>query len=119
MEIKIIKEKISEEEFKKIAQEGFGDIIKGVVDIKKEIIAVGGELHSDEQELLIDKEGSKSENLWGINIYPAKLREQWLEFNSLINIKPLFGNSSMEIESSEIKEKIKEIINKLVQQDPN
>ena len=86
-----------------------------VVDIEKEIIAIGGELHSDEQELLIEKEGSKNETLWGINIYPTKPRDKWLEFNSLINIKPLFENRSMEIENLEIREKIKGIINKLIQ----
>lgn len=46
-----------------------GNLVKGVVDVEKEIMVVNGELHSDEQELLIEK-GSKTENLWGINIYP-------------------------------------------------
>lgn len=115
MEIKMIKEKITEEELKKIAQEGFDDVLKAVVDVEKEIMAVGGELHSDEQELLIEKEDCKNENLWGINIYPIKPREQWLDFNSLINIRPSVNNRSMEIQDQKIKEKIKKIVNDLIQ----
>ncbi len=115
MEIKIIKEKITKEELKEIAQQGFGDLIKIVVDIEKEIMAVGGELHSDEQELLIEKENCQSENLWGINMRFTKPKKEWLEFNSFINIKPLNNNRSMEIQNPEIKNKIRQIINKLLQ----
>ena len=111
-EIKIIKDKINKDELAKIANEGFGEIIKIVVDIENKILAVGGEMHSDEAEALFDA-GSKSENLWGINIFPNKPRENWIEFNSLINIKPTI-NQSMDIENQEIKEKIVKIINDII-----
>lgn len=114
MEIKIIKEKISLDELKKIAQENFGEMVKAVVDIEKEIIAIGGELHADGNEKLLE-EGSRQENLWGINIYPDKSKEQWVEFSALINIRPSIGNRSMEIQQPEIKEKIKKIVEKLVE----
>lgn len=113
MIIKIIKKKITEEELKKIAKETLGIIVKAVVDIEKEIIALGGELHSDANELLIEN-GSRQENLWGINIQLDKPRNEWIEFQALINIRPSIGNRSMEIENSEIRNKIKEIVNKLV-----
>lgn len=113
MEIKIIKEKITKEELKKITQEGFGEMVKAVVDIEKEIIALGGELHADGNALLLEN-GSKQENLWGINIYPNKPKNEWVEFSALINIRPSIGNRSMEIQDNKIKEKIKEIINKLI-----
>lgn len=113
MEIKIVKDKISQDELEKIAQEGFGDMIKAVVDIEKEIVAAGGELHSDANELLI-KNGSKQKNLWGINIYPARPKEQKMDFFAYINIRPLANNRSMEIQDPEIRGKIKQIIDKLL-----
>jgi len=115
MTIKIIKEKISLDELKKIAEENYGDMVKAVVDIEKEIIAMGGEFHSDANVILVEQNGSNQEDIWGINIYPEKEKNEWLEFNSLINIKPLKNNRDVEIESEEIKDKIKNIINKLIE----
>lgn len=97
-----------------IASEGFGDVVKAVVDIEKEIMAVGGELHADEEVLLIEQEGSKREHTWGINIYPKKTADEIIEFDSMINLKPSFGNRSRDVENPEVKEKIKQIIKKLV-----
>lgn len=114
MNIKIIKEKISRDELKKIAQESFGEMAKAVVDIEQEILVVGGELHADGEALLLEQ-GSKQENLWGINIYPDKLREEWIEYTSLINVRPAQGNRSLEIQDMDIKEKIKKIIDKLIE----
>lgn len=113
MTIKIIKDKISKEELAEIGKEFFDDMVKAVVDVEKEIIAVGGELHSEVAGILI-KNNSQSKNLWGINIYFNKPKEEWIEFNSLINIKPALGNHSWGVESQEIREKIKKIVDKLV-----
>lgn len=113
MEVKIIKEKISFEELKKIAAQGYGEMVKAVVDIEKGIMAVGGELHADESQMLFEQ-GSKNENLWGINIYLDRPKEDYLEYNSLINVKPSI-NRSMEVENLEIKEKIKKIVDDLIQ----
>ncbi len=115
MTIKIIKEKITKDELKKIAQDNYGDMVKAVVDIKKEIMAIGGEFHSDAGVILVEQGGSSQEDIWGINIYPEKEKNEWLEFNSLVNIKPLKNNRNVEIESEEIKDKIKNIINKLIE----
>jgi hypothetical protein len=87
--MRVIKSKIHIDELKKMAEEMFGDLVKAVIDVEKEIMVVNGELHSDEQELLIE-EGSKPENLWGINIYPQVDNENWIEFDSVINLKPPF-----------------------------
>jgi len=111
--MRVIKNKIHIDELKKMAEEMFGNLVKAVVDVEKEIMAVNGELHSDEQELLIEK-GSKSENLWGINIYPQVDDENWIEFDSVINLKPHFGNRTRGVDNPEIKEKIIKIVNKLV-----
>ncbi len=113
MTIKIIKEKISKEELEEIAKHGLETLVKAVVDIEKEIIALGGEFHADANSLLIEK-GSRQKNLWGINIYFDRPGDKRIEFSSLINIRPSFGNRSMEIEDPEIKAKIKKIIDKLI-----
>ena len=114
MTIKIIKEPIKKSEVALMATSEFGDIVKAVVDIDQEIMAIGGELHSDEEVLLTEEEGSKRENTWGINIYPKKPKDEWLEFDSMVNLKPHFGNRSRDIESEEIKEKIRKIVKKLI-----
>lgn len=113
MEIKIVKDKIKLEELKKIAKKQFGDLIKIVVDIEKEIMAIAGELHADEEALLIEK-GSKRENLWGINFYPEKPKEEWIEFDSIVNIRPSYGNYSRGVEKPKIRAKIEKIVRKLV-----
>jgi hypothetical protein len=114
MEIKIISNPISKEELINIAKSQFGSLVKVVVDIKKNIMAIGGELHSDEEVFLMEREGSKRKYTWGINIYPEKSDSEWIEFDSVINLKPSFGNYSREVESQETKEKIKKIVQKLV-----
>jgi hypothetical protein len=114
MEIKIVKEPINRKWLAEIAKERFGDLVKSVVDVEKEIMAIGGELHSDEEATLIEKEGSKRESLWGINLYPEKSEEDLIEFDSVINLKPSFGNRSRGIDDPKIRERIRNVIKKLV-----
>lgn len=114
MVIKVVKDSISREELLRMAKEEFGDLVKAVVDIEQEIMAVGGELHADEEVELVDKRGSKRENMWGINIYPQKPVDEWVEFDSMINLKPVYGNRSRGIDDVKIQNKIKEIVRKLV-----
>ncbi|MDI6603094.1 MAG: DUF5674 family protein [Patescibacteria group bacterium] len=111
--MKIVKDKITIGELKEMAKEMFGNLVKVVVDVEKEIIAVNGELHSDEEELLIEN-SSKPKNLWGINIYPEIKDENWIEFDSVINLKPHFGNRTRGIDDPKIRKKIIKIVNKLV-----
>ena len=114
MEIKIVKNSISKKEILNIAKEQFGEFVKAVVDIEQGIMAFGGELHADEEVELMEKEKSKREYTWGVNLYPEEEKEKWIVFDSMVNIKPFLNNRSRGIESSEIKEKIKNIVNKLV-----
>ncbi|MFA7385345.1 MAG: DUF5674 family protein [Candidatus Paceibacterota bacterium] len=112
--IEIIKEKIDKRYIEKFLNNPFKEMVKFVIDIEKEIIAVGGELHSDAAEILI-KNGSRGDNLWGGNFYPLKeKKEDRIEYSSLINVSPLRQNFSMEIESKETMEKINKIIEKLI-----
>jgi len=114
-EIHIIKkEPITKLELKKIAEERFGDLVKAVIDLRQGIIALGGELHADEEVFLCEKHDSKRQDTWGINLYPDRLKNEMIEFDSIVNIKPSFHNRSRDIEDLGIKEKIIEVVNKLI-----
>ncbi len=82
----------------------FDDVIKAVVDIKKEIIAIDAELQADLEGLLLSK-GSEQKNLWGINLYLKKDKKDWIEYTALINIRPSLNNRWMEVESPKIRKK--------------
>lgn len=113
--MEIVKEKITVAELKEMMKAFSGVFVKAVVDIEKEIMAVDAELHADLRELLMEKENSEHQNIWGINLYPEKTGDDFIEFDSMVNIKPGFGNRHRGIDSMEVKEKIKSIVKKLVQ----
>lgn len=101
----LLKEKPTEGQISQISEE-FGDYIKVVVDVEKRIIAAGGKLHADGEELLL-KRGSSQESLWGGGI---DLVSKKIDCTAIINIRPNQGNDSMEILDSSIREKFFEII---------
>jgi hypothetical protein len=109
----IISNPIKKEELEKVASKSFQGMIKFVVDLEKEIIALDAELHADLEQLLLES-GSVQENLWGGNYYFSKTGDHQIEYSSLINIRPAQGNRGMTIEDVGIKNKIKQIINKLI-----
>ena len=112
--MKMVEKNISLGELKKMSENMFGDLVKAVIDIEKGIMAVDAELHSDEEALLLEN-GSRQENLWGINIYPDLFeKDDFIEFDSMINLKPSQNNRSRGIENPEIKKKILAITNKLI-----
>lgn len=113
MQIELIEEPITRKRLFEIAQNQFGNLVKAVVDIEKGIFAIGGDLHADEETFLIDH-GSHQEHLWGINLYPAKTGEDFIEFDSMINVRPSQDNNSRSVESSAIQETIRTIIARLV-----
>jgi len=92
----------------------FGNFVKAVIDIEKEIMAIDGELHADEEALLLVN-GSKQENLWGINIYPELPKEERVEFDSMINLRPRQGNRTRSVDDPEVRNKIIKIVNKLIE----
>ncbi len=114
MEIKIVKDGVTRDQLAKMANEGFVDLVKAVVDVAQGIMAVGGELHADEEALLTEQCGSKREHLWGINLYPKKAGEDWIEFDSMINLKPQHGNRSRSVEDPATRRKIMGVLEKLV-----
>ena len=114
MTIKTVKGKITRDELKKIAAEIFGDMVKATADIEKGIMALGGELHIDSNELLL-RDGSRQSDVWGFNLYPGESGEKFIEYNSLINIKPVLGNRSPDIQDKNVQKKIAEIVSKHVE----
>jgi hypothetical protein len=113
MEIKVIRDTVSRDTLQEMATQQFGDMVKAVVDVEQGIMAIGGELHSDEEAMLLDQ-GSMQGNLWGINLYPEKSIEEWIEFDSMINVRPSAGNRSRDVESAEIREAVTTIVQRLV-----
>jgi hypothetical protein len=109
----IVSESISLAELKKMAEERFGNLVKAVIDVKKEIMAVDAELHADQEALLLEK-GSRQEDLWGINIYSDMPENERIEFDSMINLRPSQGNRTRGVDAPEIRQKIIEIVNKRV-----
>jgi len=112
--MKILRERIKKSELVENFMTHFQKVIKAVVDVERRIIALDAELHSELEAYLID-DGSKQENLWGINLYPFKDKENFIEYVALINIRPSQNNYSMEIENEEIKRKIEEIVFELIE----
>ena len=107
--MKVVEEKISLSELKEMASRMFNSLVKATVDVEKGILVVDADLHSDEEAYLLDK-GSKQENIWGINIYPDKDIRNMIEFDSIINVRPYFGNNSRGVEDKDIQKKITDIV---------
>ena len=111
--MKIIKDTLTRDDLLKMAAEKFGNMIKGVVDVEKEIVAVDAELHSDLEALLLEA-GSKQKDLWGVNFYPELRGEDFLEFDSMINIRPSQGNNSRGVDDAAARQKIAAVIAKRI-----
>lgn len=109
----MVKKSISIIGLNRLAKKKFGNLVKAVVDVEKEIMALDGELHADEEALLLEK-GSKQENLWGINLYPELKGNDFIEFDSMINLRPSAKNMSRGINDPKIRKKIIKIVNNLV-----
>jgi hypothetical protein len=111
--MKIIDKEITIQELRKMAQETFGNMVKAVVDVKREIMAVDAELHADEEACLLEN-GSDQRDLWGINLYPEVSGDDFIEFDSMINLRPAQGNRSRGVEDAKTQEKIRLIVSTLV-----
>lgn len=112
MQPEIIKEKISPKKLREHL-DVFPDMVKIVVDIEQEIMAIGSGLHADAEQILLEQ-GSKQDNLWEANIYPDRDRSNMIEYVSMINIRPRLGQREMEITDKDLKKKIKKVIEKLI-----
>ena len=112
--MKIVTERITFGELREMAEAGFGTLVKAVVDVKTGIMAVDAELHSDQEALLLEN-GSAQRDLWGINLYPDADGEEWIEFDSMINLRPSVGNKSRGVDDQAVRDRIRDIVTRLVQ----
>lgn len=112
--MKIVKDKIEISELKEAAKKMHDDLVKAMVDVEKEIMAVDAGLHADLLEFLIEKENSEPKDIWGINIFPDKIGDDLIEFDSMMNIKPAFNNKTRGVDNENIRKKIIDIVNKLI-----
>ena len=113
--MKIISQSLTIDELKKLAANIFGDMIKAVVDVDRRLLAVDAELHSDLEAFLLE-EGSKQNSLWGINFYPQEAGDDFIEYDSMINVRPSQGNRSRGIENEAIRNKIIGIVRERIKQ---
>ena len=112
--MKIVDTTISLKELSVMSEKMFNNIVKAVIDVEQEIVIVDAILHSDQEEYLLN-EGSLQANLWGINLHPDKFdTPKFVEFDSMINIRPNEGNRSRGVDDPHIQEKIRKIIAKKV-----
>ena len=112
--MQLVTEFITLEELKKMSEKMFGGLVKAVVDIEKQFMVVDADLHADQELFLLDN-GSEQQYLWGINLYPDHYgTDKWLEFDSMINLRPSEGNRSRGVDDQKIQESIRIIVDKLV-----
>jgi hypothetical protein len=111
--IRIVRQPISRAELRVLAEAGFGDMLKAVVDVGRGLMAIDGELHSDEEAVLLD-DGSAQGDLWGINLYPAEAGDAWIEFDSMINVRPAQGNRSRGVDDDALSASIRRVVAALV-----
>lgn len=104
---------ITLDEIRVLAKARFGDMIKGVVDLERGILLLDADLHADQEATLL-ADGSKQANLWGINLYPDVAGDDWLEFDSMINLRPSFGNRSRSVDDAGTRAAIGAFIARMV-----
>ena len=111
--MQILQKPVSREELKRIAENTFGDMVKCVADVRMNLLAIDADLHADLERLLLDN-GSAQEDLWGFNLWVEEDGEDFVEFDSLINIRAWQGNPSRDVLNLEVREAIKSIVAKFI-----
>ena len=113
MAIRIVSAPVTRDELRRMAGQQFGDFVKAVVDVQRGVMAISGELHADEEALLL-QDGARRADLWGINLYPDRPAAELIEFDSMINVRPSRGNRSRGVEDPLVQRQIQDIVGRLV-----
>lgn len=111
--MQILQQPISRAKLRTLAQNTFGDMIKCVADIRLDLLALDADLHADLEQMLL-KNGSAQENLWGFNLWVEETGEDFIEYDSLINIRSWQGNPSRDVLDPEVREKIRQIVEQFI-----
>ena len=109
----ILERPISRAELKEYAANTFGEMIKCVADVDQGLLAIDADLHADLERLLLEN-GSQQASLWGFNLYPDETGDDFIEYDSLINIRSWQGNPVRDVLDQEVREKIAGIVNKFI-----
>lgn len=112
--MKIVEEVIQKGDLAQSAEIFDGPMVKGVVDVEKGILAVDAALHADLEKMLLEN-GSKQDDLWGINLWFEDEGEDLIEFDSMINVRPRQGNRTRDVENPEVRAKIVEVVGQWIQ----
>lgn len=102
------------QELRALAETRFGSMVKGVVDLQRELVMLDAELHADQEAALL-ADGSRQADLWGINLYPDVEGDDWLEFDSMINLRPSTGNRSRGVDDPAVRAAVAALVNRVVQ----
>lgn len=101
-------------ELQEMAEKMYGSLVKADVDIAKKIVLIDMGMHADGEAYLMEQ-GSKQHDLWGINLHPSEYgSNDFIEFDSMINIRPSQGNPSKDVLDKAVKQQIIELINEIV-----
>jgi hypothetical protein len=111
--IRIVVEPITLDELRHLAVDQFGDFVKAVVDVRRGVMAVGAELHADEEAALLEQ-GARQADLWGINLFPDRPPAERVEFDAMINVRPAQGNRSRSVDDPGIRQRIQDVVARLV-----
>ena len=112
-DILILDRKARPDELAAMLETFFEHMIKYVVDVRREVVAIGGELHADAEQLLLES-GSSQSDLWGANYLPGEGAEECIEYTALSNIRPSQNNRSMDVCDPEIRDAIRRLTFKLI-----
>ena len=104
---------ISMDELLVLADQRFGDMVKGMVDLRRGLMLLDAEMHADQEAELLAG-GSAQEDLWGVNLYPGLPEADWIEFDSMINLRPSLGNRSRGVDDQETRAKVEGLVGRLV-----
>ena len=111
--MQILQKPISREDLKSLAGNSFGDMIKCVADVRLGKLALDAELHADLERLLLGN-GSSQENLWGFNLWVDEDGDDFIEYDSLINIRAWQNNPSRDVLDVAIRDAIRRIVSQYI-----
>lgn len=112
--MKVLQEEVTRAELLSEAENVLDEVmIKAVVDIKRGVVAVDAQLHADLEKFLLEN-GSAQDDLWGINFWCDSEGEDFVEFDSMINVRPRQGNRSRYVEDAAVRARIAEVVEKWI-----
>lgn len=112
-EILVLDSPIAKPDLRRLVSEQYGSMVKFVVDIERERIAIGGELHADAEAVLLEV-GSRQQDLWGGNYVPGRGPDRCIEYTSFINIRPQLENFGTEITIESVRGRVRELVHRLI-----